>query len=158
MRGDPRPIVSKSDKVIVGEYSRPYETHVPMGTPAAGADVKPDRVDVWSFTQNVAATLLLAADQAKRQPKDVYVHGTFQAGAFGNGNATDVPRQAVEISKQLGKPVKVIWDREEDFKLGYLLRRMGQGRAAKASFEKYLELAPRGDYAEEARRLVDSLR
>jgi len=47
---------------------------------------------------------------------------------------------------------------EAHFQLGDLLRRMGQGRAAKASFEKYLELAPRGDYAEEARRLVDSLR
>lgn len=114
VRGDPRPILAKADKVIVGDYSRPYESHVPMSPPAAVANVTPERVDVWSFTQNVSATLLLAADQAGRPPKDVYVHGTFQGGAFGNGNATDVPRQAVEISKQIGKPVKVIWTREED--------------------------------------------
>lgn len=114
VRGDPRPILAKADKIVVGEYSRPYETHVPMSPPAAVANVTPERVDVWSFTQNVSATLLLAANQAGRDPKDVYVHATFQGGAFGNGNAVDVPRQAVEISKQIGRPVKVVWTREED--------------------------------------------
>jgi len=114
VRGDPRPIISKGGKMVVGEYGRPYESHAPMSPPAAVANVTADRVDVWSFTQNVAATLLVAADQAKRNPKDVYVHATYQGGAFGNGNATDVPRQAVEISKQIGRPVKVIWTREED--------------------------------------------
>ncbi|HSF65720.1 MAG TPA: molybdopterin cofactor-binding domain-containing protein [Paracoccaceae bacterium] len=114
VRGDPRPIIEAAGNVVSGDYARPYECHVPMGTPAAVADVKPDRVDIWSFTQNVAATLLLAAEQAGVDPANVFMHGTFQAGAFGNGNQTDVPRQAVEISKQVGRPVKVIWTREED--------------------------------------------
>ncbi|MCP8940958.1 molybdopterin-dependent oxidoreductase [Alsobacter sp. SYSU M60028] len=114
VRGDPRPILAAGGKTVTGDYSRPYETHVPMSPPAAVADVKPDRIDVWSFTQNVQATLLLAAEQAGRNPKDVFVHGTFQGGAFGNGNAVDITRQAVELSKQVGRPVKVIWSREED--------------------------------------------
>jgi len=114
VRGDPRPILAKGGKVVEGTYSRPYESHVPMSPPAAVADVKPDRVDIWSMTQNVQATLLLAADQAGRQPKDVYSHATYQGGAFGLGNALDLPRQAVEISKQIGKPVKVVWTREEN--------------------------------------------
>ncbi|MBL8698256.1 MAG: xanthine dehydrogenase family protein molybdopterin-binding subunit [Alphaproteobacteria bacterium] len=114
VRGDPRPILAGAAKTVVGEYSRPYETHVPMSPPAAVAHVTPERIDVWSFTQNVAATLLLAADQAGRNPKDVFVHGTYQGGAFGNGNNVDVTRQAVEISKQVGRPVKVVWTREED--------------------------------------------
>ena len=115
VRGDPRPILaSAGDKVVRGEYSRPYETHAPMSPPACVADVKADRIDVWSFTQNVSSTLLLAADQAGRDPKQVFVHGTFQGGAFGNGNAVDITRQAVEISKQVGRPVKLLWSREED--------------------------------------------
>jgi len=115
VRGDPRPLLaSPGGKVVTGSYARPYETHAPMSPPAAVANVTAERVDVWSFTQNVAATLLLAADQAGRSPKDVFVHGTFQGGAFGQGNAVDITRQAVELSKQLGKPVKVIWTREED--------------------------------------------
>jgi isoquinoline 1-oxidoreductase beta subunit len=115
VRGDPRPLLASSaGKVVVGDYARPYETQAPMSPPAAVASVTADRVDVWSFTQNVAATLLLAADQAGRNPKDVFVHATFQGGAFGQGNHVDVTRQAVEISRQVGRPVKVIWTREED--------------------------------------------
>jgi len=115
VRGDPRPILAAAaGKVVSGDYARPYECHVPMSPPACVADVKADRVDIWSFTQNVAATLLLAADQSGRDPKQVFVHGTYQGGAFGNGNAVDVTRQAVELSKQLGRPVKVLWSREED--------------------------------------------
>lgn len=115
VRGDPRPIIEGAgDKVVVGEYYRPYECHVPMAPPAAVADVKADRVDIWSFTQNVAAVLLLAADQSGIDPKNVFVHGTYQGGAFGNGNQMDVARQAVELSKQVGRPVKVVWTREED--------------------------------------------
>ena len=114
VRGDPRPILAKGGKVVTGDYARPYECHVPMGTPACVANVTPERVDIWSFTQNVAATLLMAADQSGRNPKDVFVHGVYQSGAFGLGNAIDVVRQAVEVSKQIGKPVKLIWTREEN--------------------------------------------
>jgi len=115
VRGDPRPMIEAAgDKVVVGEYYRPYECHATMCPPSAVADVKADRIDVWSFTQNVAAVLLVTADQAGMDPKNVFVHGTFQGGGFGNGNQTDVTRQAVEISKQIGRPVKVLWTREED--------------------------------------------
>jgi isoquinoline 1-oxidoreductase beta subunit len=114
VRGDPRPLIDSAQTVVAGDYSRPYECHVPMSPPAAVANVTAERVDVWSMTQNVAATLLLAAEQAGRDPSEVFVYGTYQGGAFGLGNQTDVPRQAVEISKQVGRPVKVIWTREED--------------------------------------------
>jgi isoquinoline 1-oxidoreductase beta subunit len=114
VRGDPRPILASATKVLTGDYSRPYEAHATMSPPAAVVDMKPDRIDVWTFTQNVGASLLQVAQQAGRETKDVYVHGTFQGGGFGNGNGTDVTRQAVEIAKVVGKPVKVIWTREED--------------------------------------------
>jgi isoquinoline 1-oxidoreductase subunit beta len=114
VRGDPRPIIARGGKLVKGDFARPYEGHVAMCPPCAVANVTAERVDIWSFTQNVAAVLLTAADQAGRNPKDVFVHATYQGGAFGNGNAVDVPRQAVEISKQIGKPVKVLWTREED--------------------------------------------
>jgi len=114
VRGDPRPILAADAKALKSEFMRPYEAHAPMCPPAALAHVTKERVDIWSFTQDVAALLRLTANQAGRETKDVYVHATYQGGAFGLGNAVDLPRQAVELSKQLGKPVKVIWTREED--------------------------------------------
>ena len=114
VRGDPRPILAAGGKTVSGEYSRPYEAHVTMCPPTAVAHVTPARVDVWGFTQDVSALLRLAANQAGRDTKDVFVHATYQGGGFGLGNHVDLPRQAVELSKLTGKPVKVIWTREED--------------------------------------------
>jgi isoquinoline 1-oxidoreductase beta subunit len=109
-------IIAASDRVVTAEYRRPYETHARMEPINATVSVTRDRVDVWSPTQNQSTALLLAADQLGRNTHDVYVHTTFIGGAFGGngGGATAVTRQAAEISRQVGRPVKVIWSREED--------------------------------------------
>lgn len=109
-------IIAASGKVVTSEYHRPYETHARMEPINATVSVTSGRVDVWSPTQNQATALLLAADQLGRDPEDVYVHTSFIGGAFGGdgGGATAVTRQAAEISRRVGRPVKVIWSREED--------------------------------------------
>jgi isoquinoline 1-oxidoreductase subunit beta len=107
---------SNKDKVISAEYHRPYETHARMEPINATVSVADGRVDVWSPTQDQSVALRLAADQAGRDTKDVYVHTVFLGGGFGGGGGgnTAVTRQATEISRQLRRPVKVIWSREED--------------------------------------------
>ena len=107
-------LLAASDKIVTGEYHRPFETHATMMPPAAVADVKSDRVDIWTFSQDTSRSLGDAADQLGRDPKEVYVHQTFQGGGFGNGYCVDIVRQTVEISKQVKRPVQVIWPREED--------------------------------------------
>jgi len=109
-------IIAASDRVVTGEYRRPYETHARMEPINATVSVTDDRIDVWSPTQNQATPLLLVADQLGRDPDDIYVHTVFLGGAFGGngGGGTAVTRQAAEISGRLGRPVKVIWTREED--------------------------------------------
>jgi isoquinoline 1-oxidoreductase beta subunit len=107
--------VGESRKVTA-EYHRPWETHARMEPINATVSVTPGRVDVWSPTQDQSTALELAADQAGRDPKDVYVHTIFLGGGFGGngGGATAVTRQATELSKRLKRPVKVVWSREED--------------------------------------------
>ncbi|HEX5765001.1 MAG TPA: molybdopterin cofactor-binding domain-containing protein [Woeseiaceae bacterium] len=109
-------LIAASGNVISSEYHRPYETHARMEPINATVSVGSDRVDVWSPTQNQATALLLVADQLGRNTDDVHVHTAFIGGAFGGngGGATAVTRQAAEIARQVGKPVKVIWSREED--------------------------------------------
>lgn len=109
-------IVRASERVVTSDYHRPYETHARMEPINATVSVTPGRVDVWSPTQNQATALMLAADQLGRDTNEMYVHTTFIGGAFGGngGGATAVTRQAAEIARQVGRPVKVIWSREED--------------------------------------------
>jgi len=118
--GKPNPkaaeIIANSKRVVTAEYERPFETHARMEPINATVHVQKDRVDVWSPTQDQSVAVLLVADQTGRDPKDVYAHTMFLGGGFGGNGAggTGVTRQAAEISKQLGRPVKVLWSREED--------------------------------------------
>jgi isoquinoline 1-oxidoreductase beta subunit len=114
--GDALGMIAASKRVVAAEYHRPYETHARMEPINATVSVTDSRVDVWSPTQDQSVALTLAADQAGRDPKDVYVHTVFLGGGFGGGGGgnTAVTRQATELSRQLRRPVKVIWSREED--------------------------------------------
>ncbi len=109
-------IIAASDRVITSEYHRPYETHARMEPINATVHIADERVDVWSPTQDQAAALKLVADQLGRDPRDIHVNTGFIGGAFGGngGGNTAVTRQAAEIARQVGRPVKVIWSREED--------------------------------------------
>lgn len=108
--------IEKAQRSITADYYRPYETHARMEPINATVSVTDERVDVWSPVQDQAAPLRVVAAHLDRDPNDVYVHTTFIGGAFGGngGGLTAVTRQAAEISRQLGRPAKVIWTREED--------------------------------------------
>lgn len=114
--GDVLGILDASEHIVTAEYHRPYETHARMEPINATVRVTDARVDVWSPAQDQALPLRVVADQLQRDTRDVYVHTTFIGGAFGGngGGATAVTRQAAEISRHVGRPVKVIWTREED--------------------------------------------
>ena len=116
--GDAPGAIAASARVVKADYHRPYETHARMEPINATVSVRPERVDVWSPTQNQATALQLTADQLGRDTRDVYVHTAFIGGAFGGngGGATAVTRQAAEISRRVGRPVQVIWSREEDIR------------------------------------------
>ena len=108
--------IAASKKVVSADYERPFETHARMEPINATVHVQKDRVDVWSPTQDQSAAVTLVADQLGVDPKIVYAHTMYLGGGFGGNGAggTGVTRQAAEISKQVGRPVKVVWSREED--------------------------------------------
>ncbi len=109
-------IIAASKKVVTADYERPFETHARMEPINATVHVQKDRVDVWSPTQDQSSAVLLVADQLKVDPKIVYAHTMYLGGGYGGNGAggTGVTRQAAEISKQVERPVKVLWSREED--------------------------------------------
>ncbi|HEY8579948.1 MAG TPA: molybdopterin cofactor-binding domain-containing protein, partial [Beijerinckiaceae bacterium] len=117
-REDPKALeaVAAGKKVVSADYERPFEAHLRMEPINATVHVQDDRVDVWSPTQDQSVAILLVADQLGRDPKDVYAHTMFLGGGFGGNGAggTAVTRQAAELSRQLKRPVKVLWSREED--------------------------------------------
>src|SRR3984957_8297852 len=126
---------SKAAKVVEATYTVPYLAHARMEPGNATAMVTADRVDVWTGDQSPQFGLLRAADEAGVSPDKVFIHTTFLGGGYGGGGGSDQIRQAVAIAKTLnGRPVKVLWTREEDVRLGEKYRPMGM-----AQFEAALD-------------------
>ncbi len=105
-------------KTIEATYDVPIIAHAPMEPLNAIAHVQADRVDVWVGTQNADAALLLAAQASGLKPENVYIHNTFSGGGFGRRLGPDEVAQAVAVSKAVGKPVKLVWTREEEIRQG----------------------------------------
>jgi isoquinoline 1-oxidoreductase beta subunit len=119
---------SKATEVVAATYTVPYLAHARMEPGNATAMVTPDRVDVWTGDQSPQFALLRAADEAGVTPDKVFIHTTFLGGGYGGGGGSDQVRQAVAVAKTLnGRPVKVLWTREEDMRVGEKYRPMGVG-------------------------------
>jgi isoquinoline 1-oxidoreductase subunit beta len=105
-------------KVIEATYEVPIIAHAPMEPLNAIAHVQADRVDVWVGTQNADLALTFAAQASGAKPENIYIHNTFSGGGFGRRLGPDEVAQAVAVSKAVGKPVKLIWTREEEIRQG----------------------------------------
>jgi isoquinoline 1-oxidoreductase subunit beta len=112
--GDVETAMQGAAKRLEAVYEVPYLAHAPMEPLNATAHYRPDRLDVWIGTQNALATLTTAAQTAGLPPDKVFVHNCFCGGGFGRRSFNDEMIQAIRVSKAIGKPVKLVWTREQD--------------------------------------------
>jgi isoquinoline 1-oxidoreductase subunit beta len=118
--GDVDAAMAKAAKVVEAEYSAPFLAHATMEPMNCTAHVTAGKVEVWAPSQSATATLNAAAEVAGVEPKNVEVHITMLGGGFGRRGAfQDFVKQAVFLSKTAGKPVKLLWSREEDMRHDY---------------------------------------
>jgi isoquinoline 1-oxidoreductase beta subunit len=107
---------AKGGKVIEATYTTPMLAHAAMEPPAAVAEFKNGKVEVWTATQNPQAAQETVAAALGIDKKDVTCHVTLLGGGFGRKSKPDFAAEAAVLSKQLGKPVKVVWNREDDMR------------------------------------------
>jgi isoquinoline 1-oxidoreductase beta subunit len=132
--GDAEGALKNASRVVEAVYEVPYLDHAVMEPYNCTAQVTPDRVDIWVGSQEPEAATEDASKIAGVPVENIYLHNCFLGGGFGRrGNQDDV-RQAVAIAKQTGgRPVKVIWSREETMRHGYYRpMRVSRFRAALA--------------------------
>ena len=109
----------KSDQGFERTFEAPFLAHACMEPMNCTADVRADRCDVYVPTQGQTASQQ-AAMAASGLPADkVKVHVTYMGGGFGRRGEGDFVADAVETSKAIGKPVKVVWSREDDMQHDY---------------------------------------
>ena len=111
--------LSKAAKVVEADYFTPYLAHATMEPMVCTAWLQGDKLEVWSSTQNPEATLAVSAATASVPQPNVKVHPVQLGGGLGRKSPQDFTRQAVMIAKAMaGKPVKMLWTREEEIQHG----------------------------------------
>jgi len=117
--GDVDAAFAKGGKIIEAEYYTPHLAHVSMEPPVAVAEYRDGKVLAWAPTQNPQAVQETIAGVLGIKKEDVTCHVTLLGGGFGRKSKPDQVAEAAVLSKQLGKPVKVVWTREDDIHFDY---------------------------------------
>ena len=114
--GDAPAVLGAASRVIEVEHQSPWLSHAPMEPMNATVSVTNDGVTVWAPTQSMQMTQVVVAGTLKVPPEKVTIHRTYLGGGFGRRLLADFVAQAALCAKAVGRPVKLIWSREEDFK------------------------------------------
>ncbi len=113
--GNTMQALAGASKVYEAEYFTPYLAHATMEPMVCTAWLQGDKLEVWTSTQNPEATLAVSAATAGVPQDKVMVYPMQLGGGLGRKSPQDFTRQGVMIAKAMaGKPVKMIWSREED--------------------------------------------
>ena len=106
-KGDVTAALQSAVKVVEAEYLWPFQSHASMGPASAIADVKADKITIWTGSQKphyardgVAALLKVPVDKVEA----IWVQGP---GSYGRNDAGDAVMDAAFISAKVGQPVRV---------------------------------------------------
>jgi isoquinoline 1-oxidoreductase beta subunit len=109
----------KSSQGFERTFEAPFLAHATMEPMNCTADVRADRCDVYVPTQGQTASHQAAVAASGLPADKVKVYVTYMGGGFGRRGEGDFVADAVETSKAVGKPVKVVWSREDDMQHDY---------------------------------------
>ncbi|MGZ5206891.1 MAG: xanthine dehydrogenase family protein molybdopterin-binding subunit, partial [Caldimonas sp.] len=112
--GDADGAIKGAAKVIRAEYVLPLLSHSPLEPMNFTAWVHDNKADLIGPTQWQDAAAGTVAKVIGVPPENVTLRTTFLGGGFGRRIDIDFIIQAAQISKAVGKPVKLIWSREDD--------------------------------------------
>jgi isoquinoline 1-oxidoreductase beta subunit len=117
-RGDARGALESAATVIQADYVNDYAYHAQMEPLNAVASVSPqgDACEIWCGTQSQTMAQEAVANVLGIARNKVKLHDMLMGGGFGRRGHRDEEFivDAVLMSKAAGKPVKVIWTREDD--------------------------------------------
>jgi isoquinoline 1-oxidoreductase beta subunit len=102
------------ETVIEAVYELPYLAHATMEPLNCVADVRADSVELWTGSQAQTLAAQVAGQIAGVTPDKVTIHVPLLGGGFGRRAGLDFISDAVATSKAAGKPVKLLYTREDD--------------------------------------------
>jgi isoquinoline 1-oxidoreductase beta subunit len=117
--GDADAAFAKANKVYEADYYVPLLAHAAMEPLVALAEFKDGKATLWAPTQNPQAVQDIVSKELGIAKEDVICHVPLLGGGFGRKSKPDYVAEAAVLSKKMGRPVKVVWTREDDIKFDY---------------------------------------
>jgi isoquinoline 1-oxidoreductase beta subunit len=118
--GDVPAGLDSAAKKFEAVYELPYLAHATMEPLNCVADVRAKSCEIWTGTQFQTLDRAAAAKDTGLKPEQINLHTTLLGGGFGRRATpdSDFVREAVQISKAVKAPIKVVWTREDDMRGG----------------------------------------
>lgn len=139
--GDVTTAVEGAETVVSATYLSDYAYHAQMEPMAVVADVQAARAEVWAGTQTQSWTMRTITEELGLSPEQVTLRMMPMGGGFGRRTALrqEYVRDALLASRAVGRPVKVIWTRQDDVKHGWLRPAAAQHLRAGLSGDGHLQ-------------------
>jgi isoquinoline 1-oxidoreductase beta subunit len=120
--GDATAAIDRAARTISAEYLTDYVYHAQMEPLNVTVRVNEagDGADIWMGSQAVTVSTGVAAGMLGVTPDKVRIHQHFLGGGFGRRAYPDIVAYGVEIARQVKRPVKLIWPREQDVQGAWL--------------------------------------
>jgi isoquinoline 1-oxidoreductase beta subunit len=112
--GDVDAVLSNGAKKVEAVYEMPLLAHATMEPMNITAHVRGSEAEVWAPTQSPDWVQGTVAQVLGLKPDKVVVHTTLMGGGFGRRYMADFPAEVAQIAKVVGKPVQLVWTREDD--------------------------------------------
>jgi CO/xanthine dehydrogenase Mo-binding subunit len=106
--------IASAAKKVVASYEFPFAAHATMEPMNSTVYIRPDSAEAWVPTQAPQWAQDVIAGVSKLPKEKITVHTTLMGGGFGRRYMGDFVMEAAQVSKQTGKPVMVLWTREDD--------------------------------------------
>ena len=114
--GTPDAALAGAASKIDATYHLPYLAHACMEVLNCTASVTPTSCEIWAPTQGQGINVFTASALTGLSPAQIKINTTYLGGGLGRKFEQDFVAEAIRISKAIGKPVKLTWSREQDFK------------------------------------------
>jgi CO/xanthine dehydrogenase Mo-binding subunit len=115
-KGNVEATLRQAARVLEAEYTAPFLAHATLEPQNATAHVTSSKCELWAPTQSPGMLHEQVRQLLGCDGEDVIIHQTWLGGGFGRRLTQEYAIEAVEVSRAVGKPVKVVWSREDDMR------------------------------------------